>query len=125
MKKMLHLTQTTFQEGLMLKSGGSVVNVVIHGKRRYQIDVLDPVAHNAFQRGETLRKNTHPTVKPTDLMQYLVRLVSPKGATILDPFNGSGSTGKAVMFENKERDANYKYIGIELTDEMDIIPLQA
>ena len=48
---MLHLTQTTFQEGLMLKSGGSVVNVVIHGKRRYQIDVMDPVAHNAFQRG--------------------------------------------------------------------------
>ena len=50
-------------------------------------------------------------------MQYLVRLVSPKGATILDCFNGSGSTGKAVMYENKERDANYKYIGIELTEE--------
>ena len=62
-------------------------------------------------------KNTHPTVKPTSLMQYLVRLVSPKGATILDCFNGSGSTGKAVMYENKERDANYKYIGIELTEE--------
>lgn len=72
---------------------------------------------NAFQRGETLRKNTHPTVKPTNLMQYLVRLVSPNGATILDPFNGSGSTGKAVMYENKERNKNYKYIGIELTDE--------
>ena len=62
-------------------------------------------------------KNTHPTVKPTDLMQYLVRLVSPNGATILDPFNGSGSTGKAVMYENKERNKNYKYIGIELTEE--------
>ncbi len=72
---------------------------------------------NAFQRGETLRKNIHPTVKPTDLMQYLIRLVSPNGATILDPFNGSGSTGKAVMYENKERNKNYKYIGIELTDE--------
>ena len=72
---------------------------------------------NAFQRGETLRKNTHPTVKPTELMQYLVRLVATKGATILDPFNGSGSTGKAVMYENKERNANYKYIGIELTEE--------
>ena len=45
-------------------------------------------------------------------MQYLVRLVSPKGATILDPFMGSGSTGKAVMFENRERNANYKFIGI-------------
>ena len=63
------------------------------------------------------RKNTHPTVKPTELMQYLVRLVSPDGATILDPFNGSGSTGKAVMYENKERNKNYKYIGIELTEE--------
>ena len=50
------------------------------------------------------RKNIHPTVKPTTLMQYLVRLVSPKGATILDPFNGSGSTGKAVMWENRERE---------------------
>lgn len=72
---------------------------------------------NAFQRGETLRKNTHPTVKPTDLMQYLVRLVTPNNGIVLDPFNGSGSTGKAVMYENKERNKNYKYIGIELTEE--------
>lgn len=72
---------------------------------------------NAFQRGETLRKNTHPTVKPTELMQYLVRLVTPNNGIILDPFNGSGSTGKAVMYENKERNKNYKYIGIELTEE--------
>lgn len=64
-----------------------------------------------------VRKNIHPTVKPTELMQYLVRLVCPKGATILDIFNGSGSTGKAVAFENRERNANYKYIGIELDPE--------
>ena len=63
------------------------------------------------------RKNTHPTVKPVELMQYLVRLVSPKGATVLDCFMGSGSTGKAVMFENRERNANYKFIGIEMTEE--------
>ena len=63
------------------------------------------------------RKNTHPTVKPTDLMQYLVRLVTPNDGIILDPFNGSGSTGKAVMYENKERNKNYKYIGVELTEE--------
>ena len=50
-------------------------------------------------------------------MQYLVRLVTPNGGTILDPFNGSGSTGKAIMYENKERNKNYKYIGIELTEE--------
>ena len=50
-------------------------------------------------------------------MQYLVRLVTPNGGTVLDPFNGSGSTGKAVMYENKERDKGYKYIGIELTED--------
>lgn len=72
---------------------------------------------NAFQRGITPRKNIHPTVKPVELMQYLIRLVSPKGATILDPFNGSGSTGKAVAFENRERKKEYKYIGIELDHE--------
>ena len=72
---------------------------------------------NPFQRGETFRKNTHPTVKPTELMQYLVRLITPKNGIVLDPFNGSGSTGKAVMYENIERDKSYKYIGIELTEE--------
>ena len=66
---------------------------------------------------ETTRKNTHPTVKPTELMQYLIRLVTPNGGTILDPFNGSGSTGKAAMYENRERNKDYKYIGIELTEE--------
>ena len=50
-------------------------------------------------------------------MQYLVRLVTPKGGTVLDPFNGSGSTGKACMYENKDRNANYTYIGIELNSE--------
>lgn len=62
-------------------------------------------------------KNIHPTVKPVELMQYLIRLVTPKGGVILDIFNGSGSTGKAAMFENRERDANYQYIGIELDPE--------
>jgi site-specific DNA-methyltransferase (adenine-specific) len=70
-----------------------------------------------FNRSANARKNIHPTVKPTELMQYLVRLVTPNGGTILDPFNGSGSTGKAVMYENKEKHKSYKYIGIELTEE--------
>lgn len=72
---------------------------------------------NPFQRGETLRKNTHPTVKPVELMQYLVRLVTPNNGTILDPFMGSGSTGKAAMYENNEKDKNYTFIGIELDPE--------
>ena len=63
------------------------------------------------------RKNIHPTVKPCELMQYLVRLVTPKGGIILDPFMGSGSTGKACMFENRERQADYKFIGIDLEEE--------
>jgi hypothetical protein len=50
-------------------------------------------------------------------MQYLVRLVTPNGWTVLDPFNWSWSTWKAVMYENKDRNKNYKYIWIELTDE--------
>ena len=56
--------------------------------------------------------NTHPTVKPTDLMAYLCRLVTPEGGTVLDPFMGSGSTGKAAMqkgfdFVGIEREQNY------------------
>ena len=66
---------------------------------------------------DVFRKNIHPTVKPIELMQYLVRLVTPKNATILDCFMGSGSTGKAVMFENRERNANYYFIGVEMTEE--------
>ena len=62
-------------------------------------------------------KNFHPTVKPTSLMKYLVRLVTPKGETILDPFMGSGSTGKAVAYENNDRNADYSFIGIELNSE--------
>jgi len=55
--------------------------------------------------------NNHPTVKPTALMQYLVRLVTPVGGTVLDPFMGSGSTGKACVLEG------FDFIGIELDTE--------
>jgi site-specific DNA-methyltransferase (adenine-specific) len=72
---------------------------------------------NPYAGAGGIKRNVHPTVKPTSLMTYLVRLVSPKGSTILDPFNGSGSTGKAVIFENRSRNADYKYIGIELSEE--------
>jgi site-specific DNA-methyltransferase (adenine-specific) len=51
--------------------------------------------------------NNHPTVKPTDLMRYLCRLVTPPGGTVLDPFAGSGSTGKAAALEG------FRFIGIE------------
>lgn len=77
----------------------------------------NPETARKFGANSSFRKNIHPTVKPTELMQYLVRLVAPKGAVIMDCFNGSGSTGKAVMYENAERNAGYKYIGIEMTEE--------
>lgn len=87
------------------------------GLEEFEKDITDDGRNkpidNPYLRGKTMRHNTHPTVKPTALMQYLIRLVAPKGATILDPFMGSGSTGKAVMYENKERNADYKFIGIE------------
>lgn len=70
-----------------------------------------------FGANSAMRRNNHPTVKPTALMQYLVRLVCPRGSVILDPFMGSGSTGKAAAYENKERNANYSFIGIEQSPE--------
>ena len=56
-------------------------------------------------------KNTHPTVKPISLMRYLVKLVTPKNGTVLDPFMGSGSTGKACMLED------FDFIGIDREEE--------
>jgi len=62
-------------------------------------------------RSERISKNFHPTVKPTTLMRYLIRLVTPAGGTVLDPFTGSGSTGKAALLDG------YKFVGAELTEE--------
>lgn len=90
-------------------------------------DMAPPVAHKArieietsaarfFYAAKASRKdrgegNSHPTVKPTDLMRYLCRLVTPPGGVILDPFMGSGSTGKAAVAEG------FKFIGIEMVEE--------
>lgn len=57
------------------------------------------------------RSNHHPTVKPTDLMRYCVKLVTPPGGVVLDPFMGSGSTGKAAMLEGMN------FIGVDLDPE--------
>jgi site-specific DNA-methyltransferase (adenine-specific) len=56
---------------------------------------------------DTQYRNTHPTVKPTELMRYLCRLVTPPGGVVLDPFMGSGTTGKAAVLEG------FRFIGIE------------
>ena len=57
------------------------------------------------------RQNFHPTVKPTALMEYLVKLVTPPNGTVLDPFTGSGSTGKAAILNG------FDFIGIEMTED--------
>lgn len=60
---------------------------------------------------ETQYRNTHPTVKPEALMRWLVRLITPTGGLVLDPFTGSGSTGKAAVLEG------FDFVGCELTAE--------
>ncbi len=66
---------------------------------------------NAFQRGETLRQNTHVCVKPIALYNYLITLFSKEGDIILDPFCGSGVTPIACVLTNR------KYIGIDISEE--------
>ena len=62
-------------------------------------------------RKPTLQRNHHPTVKPTDLMRYLCRLVTPPGGVVLDPFTGSGSTGRGAILEG------FRFVGIEREPE--------
>lgn len=64
---------------------------------------------------EATAKNPHPTVKPTELMRYLCRLVTPSGGLIVDPFAGSGSTGKAAILEG------FQFIGFELDPQYSAI----
>ena len=66
---------------------------------------------NPRNRSNTAKLNHHPTVKPTDLMRYLCRLVTPPNGTVLDPFTGSGSTGKAALLEG------FNFIGVEQSEE--------
>lgn len=78
-------------------------------------------------------RNNHPTVKPTDLMRYLCKMITPPGGTVLDPFMGSGSTGKAALYEGFhfigiEKDATYREIAkarMEYVLETDVPLLRA
>ena len=85
----LEAKRTTFADGTGLKNNGD-------GTPRNQ---------------QPSNQNHHPTVKPTDLMAYLCRLVTPPGGIVLDPFMGSGSTGKAAMRES------FRFIGCEMQEE--------
>lgn len=76
---------------------------------------LGEAGEGMFKDRNPIKQNFHPTVKPTALMRYLVKLVTPPGGVVLDPFTGSGSTGKAAILEG------FDFIGIELTE--DYIPI--
>lgn len=86
-------------DALPQKQGGMVSNT--SGQHMTRRDGYEPPAVG----------NNHPTVKPTDLMAYLCRLVTPPGGTVLDPFMGSGSTGKAAMREG------FNFIGCEIDEQ--------
>lgn len=77
-------------------------------ERQYSHDGRQTPIENPYQRNKSVSRNHHPTVKPTDLMRYLVRLVTPPGGLILDPFMGSGSTGKAAVLEG------FRFVGIDI-----------
>ena len=77
---------------------------VAHGDKRHG---TLPYTNEPREMKPRPRGNHHPTVKPTDLMRYLCRLVTPPGGVVLDPFTGSGSTGKGAVLEG------FRFIGIE------------
>lgn len=86
--------------------GTQVVDVLAGHRSRRMDEVKRPDG-----APPAIGKNIHPTVKPTSLMQWLCRLITPPGGTILDPFMGSGSTGKAAVLEG------FNFVGIEREDE--------
>lgn len=102
------------------KGGGDGVSVGLAGKKNAADGFSDSGSVSRFfyvskaskrDRNEGDVVNIHPTVKPTDLMRYLIKLVTPPDGIVLDPFTGSGSTGKAALLDG------FKFIGIELTED--------
>jgi DNA modification methylase len=84
---------------LAVNSGGEATN-----RKDGSVGLNNPRAGSGRNGGS---RNIHPTVKPVELMRWLVRLVTPPGGTVLDPFTGSGTTGMACRYELRE------FVGIE------------
>jgi site-specific DNA-methyltransferase (adenine-specific) len=94
------------------KASKSERNFGLDGFNEKRPDSRDSKGMGVFEeKGVGIQKNFHPTVKPIKLMQYLVRLITPPNGKILDPFNGSGTTGIASLLEG------FDYTGIELDSE--------
>ena len=129
---MFNITPKNLEVGAkdLKPSTGSIIYCAKAGKRDRN-EGLDGFAHKAMQvdgdgrnqagfnsadRKPMLpRANIHPTVKPTELMRYLCRLVTPPGGLIVDPFAGSGSTGKAAILEG------FQFVGFELDPQYSAI----
>jgi hypothetical protein len=114
----LNLLTSENMEGASLGMvfGGSPAESVEHGiqqititsaKTESALGVEPAVLRTQLKISVNAKRNNHVTVKPTDLMRYLCRLVTPPGGVVLDPFMGSGSTGKAAVLEG------FQFIGIE------------
>jgi site-specific DNA-methyltransferase (adenine-specific) len=93
---------------LIPKASRSDREPVLRSDRELPFDDFNRNVGNTLARR---RENSHPTVKPTELMRHLVRLVTPPGGTVLDPFLGSGTTGVACEMEG------FRWVGIEKEPE--------
>ena len=105
---------------LEMENGGNLVvnaessntlTITINEKMALALGVKDVVSGMQLKINVKEGSNIHSTVKPIALMEYLIKMVTPKGGTVLDPFAGSGSTLVAA------KQNGYQYIGIEMTEE--------
>ena len=97
------------------KASSSEREIGLQGMERKNNMRVNAPRENEEEKISTIRANHHPTVKPLQLMQYMIRLITPPGGTVLDPFMGSGSTGAAAMLERMQ------FVGIDITpDYIDI-----
>jgi DNA modification methylase len=99
-EKMASLLGAKNAQGPMLLKISAAVGTLKNDGRSTIID-------NPYQRGATKRLNTHPTVKSQELMEYLIRMITPPGESVIDPFMGSGSTGVAAIR------GGWRFVGIE------------
>lgn len=86
-------------------------NAGLEGMPKKKADTRNDVAAGMWKDKNAPHQNHHPTVKPVELMRYLVRLVTPTGGTVLDPFLGSGTTAVAATKEG------FEFMGFELNPE--------
>lgn len=93
------------------KASKSERNRGLEGFEEVRVSDGRKTEHHVPNLRTTPKQNFHPTVKPVKLMQYLCRLITPKGGTVLDPFTGSGSTGIGAKLEG------FDFIGIEREED--------